>query len=148
MIKKILFGILGLGLAISAQAEDLPMPGYYSIQEIPRTSAGSTYTTEGYVVFQYQCPPCPPPDQCKPCMESNIIISENNVIRRNYSDLSDTELLVFTDNAEKLELGKRYYFVVSIKAIPYSPAQTRVELGQWWEVDQSAPDIGPGGVSD
>jgi hypothetical protein len=69
------------------------------------------YLTEGYVVRKYECPPCPPEDQCKPCMRSNIVISENDILLDTYN-ISDTELLVFTEDTKKFETGKKYKFLI------------------------------------
>jgi len=73
----------------------------------------SIYYTEGYVVYGYECPPCPANDQCKPCMRNNIVISEKSTLLESY-DLSDSELLIFTDNTQQFELGKKYRFLIRL----------------------------------
>src|SRR5437763_1071692 len=53
-----------------------------------------SYNTEGYVVLNYLCPPCPPGAECKPClMESNIVISESHQLLHGYNTpLTDKQL--------------------------------------------------------
>jgi hypothetical protein len=82
-----------------------------NLKSIPLQS--SIYYTEGYIVYRYECPPCPANDQCKPCMRNNIVISEKSTPLKSY-DLSDTELLIFTDNPQQFELGKKYKFLIRL----------------------------------
>jgi|SRR3989338_6816656 len=103
MTRKFLLLSISISfLLANAWAADLPMPGFYSIHEINKALPGSTYTTQGYVVFKYE-----PNAQCKSCIEENIIISEKNTILEDYNRLSDNELVVYTDKANELELGKK-----------------------------------------
>ena len=75
--------------------------------------AQEIYETEGFVAKIYTCPPCPPNALCKPCMRNNIVISEENKILESYN-LSDKEIIVFTENAETFELNKKYFFKIKI----------------------------------
>lgn len=86
----------------------------YSIGDIKqRNLAIRTYNTEGYVVKRYECPPCPPGAQCKPCMKDNIVISENNKLLDTYT-LTNSEIIVFANNPKQFELGKKYSFSVKL----------------------------------
>lgn len=90
---------------------------FYPIHEIKLNKfISGTYNTEGYVVKIYTCPPCPKGAQCKPCMRDNIVISENNKLLETYS-LSDKEIILFSDNPNQFDLGKKYKF--SIKILDY-----------------------------
>lgn len=140
------FCILGIG-AIALAADNLPMPGFYSIHEIKKSKPGSTYTTQGYVVYKYQCPPCPDGAQCKPCMRENVVISEQNKIFENYNDLGDTELVVLAEKTGELQLGEKYYFIVSTHGSAGDSSDLRAEGGSWWQEGESSPPLGSG-VSD
>jgi hypothetical protein len=126
-------------------AEDLPRPGFYSIHEVKHEKPGSTYTTQGYVVFKYVCPPCPEGSLCKPCMGENVVISEKNDPLSDYNGVGGTELILFAQHTEALRLGQKYYFVVSSKA---DAGSEHVEGGTWWQEGEAPPAIGPEGVSD
>lgn len=90
---------------------------FYPIHEIKLNKFNSgTYNTEGYIVKIYICPSCPKGAQCKPCMRDNIVISENNKLLETYS-LSDKEMVLFADNPNQFDLGKKYKF--SIKILDY-----------------------------
>ncbi len=71
------------------------------------------FETEGFVAKIYTAPPCPPDTPCKPSMKDNIVISENNKTLETY-DLSDKELILFTDKTAELELGKKYNVKIKI----------------------------------
>ena len=141
MIRKFLLGVLTLGLLTTAWAGDLPMPGFATIPQILKAVPGSTYTTQGYVVFKYTCPPCPDGALCKPCMEANVIISETNTVLENYTRLSDSELVVYTDKVDELELGKKYYLIVSTQPIEADPRPMRAEANEWWKEGENPPPI-------
>ena len=90
---------------------------FYPIPEIKLNKFNSgTYNAEVYVVKIYMCPPCPKGAQCKPCMRDNIVISENNQLLETYS-LSGKEMILFANNSNQFELGKKYQF--SIKILDY-----------------------------
>ena len=85
-----------------------------TIHELKETNPVSgNFNVEGYVVKIYTCPPCPKGAACKPCMGDNIEISENNKLLDTYS-LSDTELIIFSNNPKQFELGKKYKFSIKI----------------------------------
>jgi hypothetical protein len=78
------------------------------------TPAGQ-YIVEGYVVKTYTCPPCPPQDQCKPCMRNHILLSDNTELLTSYS-VTDNYILLYTEDALQFTLKGRYEF--TIEAIP------------------------------
>lgn len=70
--------------------------------------------SEGYVVKLYRCPPCPPGKWCKPCMKNNAVVSMENKLLENYTDLTANEIILFGDATQKLEMGKKYQFKIRI----------------------------------
>lgn len=93
----------------AAPKRKAPAP-FYPIREIKqRKPASGTYATEGFVVKIYACPPCPPPNRCKPCMQDNIVVSETNRLLESYT-LTDKELVLFVADPKIFELGKKYRF--------------------------------------
>lgn len=91
---------------------------FYSISDIKQKNlANGSYNTEGYVVKRYECPPCPPGAQCKPCMRGNIVISEINKLLDTYI-LTNSEIILFANNPKQFELGKKYSF--SVKVLDYT----------------------------
>ncbi len=72
-----------------------------------------TFKTEGFVVKIYTCPVCPPDSMCKPCMGNNIVISEENKNLESY-DLTEKDLIIFTDKSESFTIGENYYFNIKI----------------------------------
>lgn len=87
---------------------------FYKISEIKSQNLSSgIYYTDGYVIKKYTCPPCPSGALCKPCMGSNIVISESDKIIQEYN-LTNSEIILFTNNPEKFELGKKYQFNINI----------------------------------
>ncbi len=103
----------------SASAEDkyaeIKADKFLKIQEIrAQKPAPGIYETEGFVAKSYSCPPCPPNAQCKPCMRgNNIVISEENKSLDTY-DLTDREIIVFTQETKTFEKGKKYLFKIRI----------------------------------
>lgn len=89
----------------------------YSISDFKQSGHNSgNFNIEGYVVNIYTCPPCPKGAQCSICMKKNILVSENNKILETH-DLTENDLIIFTDNPKQFELGKKYRF--SIKILNY-----------------------------
>ena len=146
-MKKILsLTIFIFSLWTCGCAKEVPVRRLHTISEINKIKSGNNYTTEGYVVFKYQCPPCPADAMCEPCMENNVIISEKNELKENYNGLTDKELILYTDKSGELELGKKYFFVVSIKPIA-SIGPRAVVSNQWWTECPAPPDLAPGKVA-
>lgn len=71
------------------------------------------FETKGFVAKISVCPACPPNAQCKPCMKDNIIISEENKILETY-DLTEKEMIIFTNKARSFEVGEEYIFKFKI----------------------------------
>lgn len=94
---------------------------YHKISDINNLNPkeGEQFNTEGYVVRIYECPPCPKESICEPCFTNDfIIISEDNQLNNKIlgrENLSKNELLIYTTEADKFELGKKYK--VSVKVL-------------------------------
>jgi hypothetical protein len=88
---------------------------FFKISEIKRGNFGpGQYSTEGFVVRVYTCPDCPAGAVCKPCMKDNIVISENNQELKDYSGLTNSELIIFTNHVTEFEIGSSYKFLINI----------------------------------
>lgn len=89
---------------------------FYQIHELKQSNFTSgNFNIEGYVVEIETCPPCPlnpAAGVCQPCSD-NVVISENNILLKTYL-ITEKELIVFMENPERLELGKKYMFSVKI----------------------------------
>ncbi len=89
----------------------------YSVEEFKNTEVSfGTYHVKGYVVKKYTCLSCPKGAMCKPCMEDNIVISDDSKRLKNY-DLTVDQLILFIDDVKKLKLGKKYRFLIQIKNV-------------------------------
>ncbi|HXI61755.1 MAG TPA: hypothetical protein VNF70_03560 [Pyrinomonadaceae bacterium] len=65
-----------------------------------------------YVLDIYKCPPCPPPNQCKPCIPDNIVVTDE----LDAKDLSQIKRLrIYTGKTDQFEAKKKYMFTVKIK---------------------------------
>lgn len=94
----------------------LPLANYdfSSIAELKQHAVVSgRYNTEGYVVKIFTCSPCPAGATCGLCMKNNIVISVHNSPLETYQ-LTDNELIIFTDNPEQFVLGSKYRFSVTV----------------------------------
>lgn len=88
---------------------------FYTIQELNQEPVQpGTYNTEGFAVKLYDCPPCPRGAVCKPCMGSNIVLSENKLPIETYNQLTSDELIVFVDRAEQFEIGSKYLMTIQV----------------------------------
>lgn len=86
---------------------------FYSIPELnQRQFNHGTYETEGYVTFIYSCV-CIQVAKCKPCMDDNIIVSDNNVPKSSY-ELTNHDVIIFLKEKSQFQLGKKYRFIVQI----------------------------------
>lgn len=96
-------------------------PSAYSIYDLKNhefTGEGFDtliYSVEGYVVKKYVCPPCPPGTKCKPCMENNIVISENPTPVAEIYPLQDSSMIVYLKDHSGLEMGRKYVFSVRVR---------------------------------
>ncbi len=91
---------------------------FYQIHEIKQNNFSSgSYNTEGFVESTYMCPPCPEGAQCKPCMMAHILIAEVPTAKPRIFQvfpLEDWEMIIFAENPNQFELGKRYRFSINI----------------------------------
>jgi len=94
-----------------------PVPG----SELPLLTFGDLkagkpvrgpFRIAAYVLDIYKCPPCPPPNQCKPCIPDNVVVTDDI----DAGDLSKiNRLRIYTDKPDAFELKKKYVFTVKIK---------------------------------
>jgi hypothetical protein len=70
------------------------------------------FMTQGFVVSNAGCPPCPPKKVCKPC-QNRILISEENK-RLDTTKISEGEMIIVTENPESFVKGKEYTFKIRI----------------------------------
>jgi len=95
---------------------------FISIGEINKKKPDSgIFETRGFIARIFTCPPCPPEAQCKPCMKDNILISEKNKYLETY-DLTERELIVFTNEAKTFSKGKEYKLKVKITDVKTTTA--------------------------
>ena len=74
--------------------------------------ARGPFRVTAYVLDIYKCPPCPPPNQCKPCIPDNIVVTDETDAK----DLSRIKRLrIYTDKTDQFEAKKKYVFTVKIK---------------------------------
>lgn len=113
-IKLIIFCMLVLNLGMGIRAA-IPREETHSIRNFKAGNFSSgVCIVEGYVVKVYTCPACPQGAMCKPCMGDNIVISDNSKLIDSYSQVTDSEVIVFTDNPNVFKLGKRYKLEIRI----------------------------------
>ena len=100
-----------------AEAEHLIKPDFSkeSIRSINETPGKfGNYNVDAYVVFIYQCLPCPEDAQCKPCMRDNIVISEENKKLTGYY-LNSSDLVIYTSNSHDFALSQYYKFSITVE---------------------------------
>ena len=86
---------------------------FYTIPELNQHQFNrGTYETEGYVAFIYTCA-CIQVASCKPCMEDNIIVSDQNTSRSGYN-LTSHDLIIFLKEKGRFQVGKKYRFIIQI----------------------------------
>lgn len=88
---------------------------FYPIHEMNQKNFGlGTYEAEGFVISIYTCPPCAAHGLCKPCMNKNIVISEENKVFKGYEHVLDQDLIVFVDDTWPFDTGVKYKFLIQI----------------------------------
>lgn len=86
----------------------------FSIHEInERAPKSGNFTTQGFVAKIYTAPPCPPGAECKTSMADNIVISQDNKGLDTY-DLTNKEMVVFTEKAASFKQGVKHRFEITI----------------------------------
>ena len=74
------------------------------------------FNVEGYVAKIFSCPPCPAGATCMPCMEENIVISEQVKTVEAYTTISSSEMILFVQNPEQLfTLGEKCQFSIRVR---------------------------------
>lgn len=95
--------------SVAAQASKVLM--IHQINEQRPTHGG--FVTQGYVAKIYTAPACPPGAVCKPSMPDNIVISEDKKSLDTYN-LSNKEMVVFTQKTAAFKKAKKYRFQIKI----------------------------------
>jgi hypothetical protein len=72
--RNILFSLMLLGTVMAAQKKH--SYEHIKISELTKDSPDTCYV-KAYVTFVYICPPCPPPNQCKPCIPNYFTIADD-----------------------------------------------------------------------
>jgi hypothetical protein len=68
----------------------------------------------GWVVYAYACPACPPGVQCKPCMDDNVVLSDERRRVASYQQVRPDEVVVFAPSSAGLVVGERYTMRVRV----------------------------------
>lgn len=124
--KYVAFSILAIiSLVCFAFAQEEPGINLYKIHQINGGNlAPGVYETEGFVISKQICPPCPRGVQCAPCAPESITISEENeTLQIVPLTEKDRELVVYTQDLDRFELGSKYRF--TIKFTYYQAAHRR-----------------------
>ena len=88
-----------------------------SIEEINTLEAEKEcFLIEGYVYYEYKCPPCPQGAICKPCVSNFIYITVNKDSKLNITYDPSIDLQIFTQKYRHFEIGKRYTFSLKREA--------------------------------
>jgi len=91
-----------------------------SIQNLnEKNSPAGDYRISGYVVMRSICMPCPEGAVCETCLRNHIIISvypRDNWTRPGPGMLSNTDLVIVTEDAASFEEGKAYEFFITTQA--------------------------------
>ena len=112
--KKLVFILLIFILSASATLSQAQWKIFYTIQELNQQGFSfGAYEVVGYVTKIYTCPPCPEPGVCVPCTPNYIVLSEKNSLLAKY-EVTEKELIVFTENADQFKLNKKYKFLIQI----------------------------------
>jgi hypothetical protein len=107
-------------VASLAQTDIKSVPTISISALVKHEKPGLVFKTHAYVVFVFKCPKCPANAQCKPCMSNNFVISEKPGIIQDYSKLDSKDMVVYTDNPITAQLGKKYEFKLSLRAVEFS----------------------------
>ena len=68
-----------------------------------------------FVVQRYECPPCPPNAQCKPCAKNSITVSFDKTPLRSYNDIKKCDLILYTESSSAFEIGSLYDFKMRLR---------------------------------
>ena len=98
------------GLAV---AKETTKENFYSLPQLKKIQIQKDvmYQTEGYVIMQYHCPPCPENAVCQPCPTPFIVISLKSKLIEYPDQMGPDDLNVFI-RQDDLKLGKKYHFTL------------------------------------
>ena len=110
LIHKI--ALLGFITAVLSALTPLNL---HSVKEFRRLDPKSgIFMVTGVVSYIYKCPPCPPPDLCKPCMPDNFVLSESYSPGVPYPNNGD-HLVIKTGEPDNVKVGRRYRITVKVE---------------------------------
>ena len=97
---------------------------YYSLPKLKTITPqeGLVYTTEGYVIMKYDCPPCPENAVCAPCPPDYIIISRGKKMIEYPDQMGPKDLMAISMTNIDFKLGKKYRFQLKLSRMP-----------SWWD---------------
>lgn len=115
MKLKILLLILYFALMFDPVKVEAGSVDFYTIKQLNNNRFNfGTYLTEGYVFDIISCKDCDNSEEClSRCSPSKIRVSQEKRLLRNYY-LSDSDLIIFVDNADTFEVGKKYQLLIHI----------------------------------
>jgi hypothetical protein len=76
------------------------------LSELTKDSPDTVYV-KAYVTFVYICPPCPPPNQCKPCIPNYFTIADDPKEVKHTIHVEDTD-------PEKYDNSKKHTFLLKL----------------------------------
>lgn len=121
----------GIAVPASSQRSKIPAdaPNFNISTLVKHHRAGLKFTTNAFVVYKYQCPPCPGDAQCKPCMKNNIVISEKPDLMIGYGGLGSREMILYCDDSAGFKLGKKYRFFIGYENVDFSSDKRTIWSG-------------------
>ena len=76
------------------------------LSQLTKDSPDTCYV-KAYVTFVYICPPCPPPNQCKPCIPNYFTIADDPKEVKHTVHVED-------ENPEKYDNSKKHTFLLKL----------------------------------
>ena len=101
----LLIGLLLLGNIVFSQKKS-SYEHHKKISELTKDSPDTCYV-RAHVTFVYVCPPCPPPNQCKPCIPNYFTIGDDaKEVKRT--------IHIEYETPNEYEVGKKYTFLLKL----------------------------------
>ena len=103
-----------------ASAQESSKENFYSLPQLKKISLqeGSVYQTEGYVIMQYECPPCPKDAVCQTCPPPYVIISARKKTIEYPDQMGANDLPATLFKGPVCELGKKYRWKLRFSKTP------------------------------
>jgi len=107
--------------------ESSPFPLHTISDLYAKNISTGTYNTEGYIVFIYNCPPCPKRVTCKPCFDDHIVLSENNQPIETIG-ASETKLILPVKSPKQFHLGQKYRFSIQLMSNEWKKKMNAIKI--------------------